>query len=102
MSQWPKWLRRQYGKLEICGSSPGYDTNFSLSKKKKLPNEKVLVLTEARIRIAPPLCMWYFALSELNLNWREKQGLRLMKQIYFDTNGGRSRSNVVFGSLNNN
>ena len=30
MSQWPKWLRRQYGKLEICGSSPGYDTNFSL------------------------------------------------------------------------
>ena len=30
MSQWPKWLRRQYGKLEICGSSPGYDTNFPL------------------------------------------------------------------------
>ena len=30
MSQWPKWLRRQYGKLEICGSSPGYDTNLSL------------------------------------------------------------------------
>ena len=30
MSQWPKWLRRQYGKLEICGPSPGYDTNFSL------------------------------------------------------------------------
>ena len=30
VSQWPKWLRRQYGKLEICGSSPGYDTNFSL------------------------------------------------------------------------
>ena len=26
-----KWLRRQYGKLEICGSSPGYDTNFSLN-----------------------------------------------------------------------
>ena len=32
VSQWPKWLRRQYGKLEICGSSPGYDTNFSLKK----------------------------------------------------------------------
>ena len=30
MSQWPKWLSRQYGKLEICGSGPGYDTNFSL------------------------------------------------------------------------
>ena len=30
VSQWPKWLRRQYGKLEICGSSPDYDTNFSL------------------------------------------------------------------------
>ena len=30
MSQWPKWLRRQYGKLEICGSCPGYDTDFSL------------------------------------------------------------------------
>ena len=30
MSQWPKWLRRQYGKLDICGSSSGYDTNFSL------------------------------------------------------------------------
>ena len=30
MSQWPNWLRRQYGELEICGSSPGYDTNFSL------------------------------------------------------------------------
>ena len=30
VSQWPKWLRSQYGKLEICGSSPGYDTNFSL------------------------------------------------------------------------
>ena len=30
MSQWPKWLRHQYGKLEICGSSSGYDTNFSL------------------------------------------------------------------------
>ena len=30
VSQWPKWLRRQYGKLEICGSSPCYDTNFSL------------------------------------------------------------------------
>ena len=23
-------IRRQYGKLEICGPSPGYDTNFSL------------------------------------------------------------------------
>ena len=30
MSQWPKWLRRKYGELEICGSRPGYDTNFSL------------------------------------------------------------------------
>ena len=30
VSQWPKWLRHQYGKLEICGSSPGYDTNFYL------------------------------------------------------------------------
>ena len=30
VSQWPKWLRRQYGKLEICGSCPGYDTDFSL------------------------------------------------------------------------
>ena len=29
-SQWPNWLRQEYGKLEICGSSPGYDTNFSL------------------------------------------------------------------------
>ena len=29
MSQWPNWLRRQYGKLEICGSNPGDDTNFS-------------------------------------------------------------------------
>ena len=28
MSQWPKWLRRQYGKLEICGLNPGFDTNF--------------------------------------------------------------------------
>ena len=35
MSQWPKWLRRQYGKLEICGSSPGYDTNFSLKNYQK-------------------------------------------------------------------
>ena len=32
MSQWPKWLRRQYGKLEICGSSPDYDTKIFLSK----------------------------------------------------------------------
>ena len=30
VSQWHKWLRRQYGRLEICGSSPDYDTNFSL------------------------------------------------------------------------
>ena len=30
MSQWPKWLRRQNGKLEICGSSPSYDIHFSL------------------------------------------------------------------------
>ena len=30
VSQWPKWLGRQCGELEICGSSPGYDTNFSL------------------------------------------------------------------------
>ena len=35
VSQWPKWLRCQYGKLEICGSSPGYDTNFSLQKLSK-------------------------------------------------------------------
>ena len=32
VSQWPKWLRRQYGKLEICGSSPGYDKKIFLSK----------------------------------------------------------------------
>ena len=30
VSQWHNWLRRQYGELEICGSNPGYDTNFSL------------------------------------------------------------------------
>ena len=28
MSQWPNWLRGQYGELEICGSNPGFDTNF--------------------------------------------------------------------------
>ena len=42
MSQWPKWLRRQYGKLEICGSSPGYDTNFSLKNyHQKLSDIKI-------------------------------------------------------------
>ena len=37
MSQWPNWLRHQYGELEICGSNPSYDTNFSqkLSSKQK-------------------------------------------------------------------
>ena len=37
---WPKWLRRQYGKLEICGSSPGYDTNFSLKNYHKIINNR--------------------------------------------------------------
>ena len=44
MSQWPKWLRRQYGKLEICGSSPGYDTNFSLKNYYKM----ILVIENMR------------------------------------------------------
>ena len=39
MSQWPKWLRRQYGKLEICGSSPGYDTSFSLKLSSICPSD---------------------------------------------------------------
>ena len=30
VSQWPEWLGCQCGELEICGLSPGYDTNFSL------------------------------------------------------------------------
>ena len=43
MSQWPKWLRHQYGKLEICGLSPGYDTNFSLKNYQLVSSQWSLV-----------------------------------------------------------
>ena len=54
MSQWPKWLRRQYGKLEICGSSPGYDTNFSLKNYHLLVEDLSFTtpLTSEVIRVA--------------------------------------------------
>ena len=54
MSQWPKWLRRQYGKLEICGSCPGCDTNFSLKNYHLCSFSNLYIISPTPKRILQP------------------------------------------------
>ena len=65
-SQWPKWLRRQYGKLDIYGSSPGYDTNFSL----KNYHTSVCFCLGQYIHEDLPIMYFNFCCFILRHNWK--------------------------------
>ena len=76
MSQWPNWLRRQYGELEICGSNPGYDNFFS----QKLSNRNMKDHTLRRHLAALPQMVAYLPLVQqvrgsipgglVNIHWK--------------------------------
>ena len=85
MSQWPKWLRRQYGKLEICGSSPGYDTIF-LSKNYQISDcIQVMVFFRGHVaQVARRLAMG----STARVRSRVSEGWRFSSFLHVQTAPG--------------